>query len=89
MTVKTFDFAYGHGRKQFSIDDAHILKEVRTEEFPPMTDVKQGILDAIYTRSAVSPSTKSSSPGIPSPLSATTPPALPTALTSCRFWSTN
>ena len=48
MTVKTFDFAYGHGRKQFSIDDAHILKEVRTEEFPPMTDVKQGILDAIY-----------------------------------------
>ena len=45
MTVKTFDFAYGHGRKQFSIDDAHILKEVRTEEFPPMTDVKQGILD--------------------------------------------
>ena len=48
MTIKQFDFAYGRGRKQFAIDDALILKEVRTEQFPVMQNIKQGVLDAIY-----------------------------------------
>ena len=46
--MKTYDFAYGRGRKEFSIDESLVIKEVRTEEFTPMSDVKQGVLDAIY-----------------------------------------
>lgn len=46
--MKTYDFAYGRGRKEFSIDESLVIKEVRTEEFTPMSDIKQGVLDAIY-----------------------------------------
>ena len=46
--VKTYDFAYGHGRKTFDYYENHVIKEVRTEEFPVMEDVKAGVLDAIY-----------------------------------------
>ena len=46
--MKTYDFAYGRGRKEFSIDESLVIKEVRTEEFTPMSDVKQGVLDDIY-----------------------------------------
>ena len=48
--MKTYDFAYGRGRKEFSIDESLVIKEVRTEEFTPMSDVKQGVLDAIYMK---------------------------------------
>lgn len=48
MTIRTYDFAYGRGRKTFEIDDELILKEVRTETFPPMTDIPQGVLDAVH-----------------------------------------
>lgn len=47
MAMKEFDFAYGRGRAKFSIDDATIIKEVRTNTFTPMTDIKGGVLDAI------------------------------------------
>ena len=46
--MKTYNFAYGRGRKEFSIDESLVIKEVRTEEFTPMSDIKQGVLDAIY-----------------------------------------
>ena len=46
--MKTYDFAYGHGRKTFDYDENLVIKEVRTEEFPVMEDVKAGVLDAIY-----------------------------------------
>ena len=48
LKMKTYDFAYGRGRKEFSIDESLVIKEVRTEEFTPMSDIKQGVLDAIY-----------------------------------------
>ena len=47
MAMKEYDFAYGRGRKTFTIDDARVLKEVRTEEFPVMENVKEGVLEAI------------------------------------------
>ena len=47
MSLKQYDFAYGRGRKTFSLDDSQVIATVRTEEFPVMTDVKAGVLDAV------------------------------------------
>ena len=47
MAIRSYDFAYGRGRKQFSLDDSLVLKEIRTEDFAPMTDIKGGVLEAI------------------------------------------
>jgi len=47
MALKHFSFAYGRGRKEFDLDDANIIKEVRTASFEPMKDIRQGILDAV------------------------------------------
>ena len=42
MAIRSYDFAYGRGRKQFSLDDSLVLKEIRTEDFARMTDIKGG-----------------------------------------------
>lgn len=47
MSLKQYDFAYGRGRKTFSLDDSDVIATVRTEEFPVMADVKAGVLDAV------------------------------------------
>ena len=47
MASKQFTFAYGHGTKTFDYEENDILKVVRTEDFPPMQNIEQGILDAI------------------------------------------
>ena len=47
MSLKQYNFAYGHGRKTFSLDDSDVIATVRTEEFPVMADVKAGVLDAV------------------------------------------
>ena len=43
MAIRSYDFAYGRGRKQFSLDDSLVLKEIRTEDFAPMTDIRNPI----------------------------------------------
>ena len=48
MSIRTFDFAYGRSRKTFELDDELILKEVRTETFPVMENVAEGVLEAIH-----------------------------------------
>ncbi len=47
MSLQTYDFAYGHGRMDFSFDDADIIKTVRTNAFPVMQNVEEHILEAI------------------------------------------
>ena len=47
MSLTSYEFAYGRTTKTFAIDDADVIKEVRTEEFPVMTDIKAGVLEAI------------------------------------------
>ncbi|MFU0842671.1 MAG: Lar-N domain-containing protein [Burkholderia sp.] len=47
MAMKEYDFAYGRGRKKFSIDEDLVIKEVRTADYPVMKDIKGGVLDAI------------------------------------------
>lgn len=48
MTLREYDYAYGHGRKKFMLDDARVIKEVRTAEFKPLDNVKASVLEAIY-----------------------------------------
>ena len=84
MAMKTYDFAYGRGRKTFTVEEDRVLKVVRTEEFPPMEDIRGGVLEAIRHPIGARRSKRSSSPATPSPSSATTRPASPTASTSCR-----
>ena len=43
MAMKTYDFAYGRGRKTFTVEEDRVLKVVRTEEFPPMEDIRISI----------------------------------------------
>ena len=48
MAMKTYDFAYGRGRKNFTVEEDRVLKVVRTEEFPPMEDIRGGVLEATH-----------------------------------------
>lgn len=63
MPLKTFDFAYGRGRKQFAIDTARIIKEVRTEPAEVMQDVPAGVLQAIRNPIGCEPLEKIVKPG--------------------------
>ena len=63
MAVKAYEYAYGRGTKTFELDDARVLKEVVTQEFPPMQDIKQGVLDAIYNPIGLEPIDKIIKPG--------------------------
>lgn len=51
MALKQFTFAYGHGTKTFDYEENDILKVVRTEDFPPMQNIKQGFWMRFPTRS--------------------------------------
>lgn len=46
--MKTFEFAYGQGKKTFSLEEERIIKEVRTEPFDPIKDLKAAIHDVLY-----------------------------------------
>lgn len=48
MTLKTYQYAYGRGTIDFTLDDEHVMKEIRTAAFEPMTDIKGGVLEAIH-----------------------------------------
>lgn len=48
MAVKTYAYHYGRGQKEFSLDSARVLKEVKTAEFKPLQEIKAAVLDAIY-----------------------------------------
>lgn len=45
--MKTYEYAYGRGTKQFTIDESLVLKEVKTAKFEPLKDIKASILEAI------------------------------------------
>ena len=47
MAVRQYDFAYGRGRMKFSLEEDDVAMEVRTEAFPPMKDIKAGVLEAV------------------------------------------
>lgn len=47
MTLQTYDFAYGRGRKSFQYDDADVIGVVKTEPYPVMKNVEDEILEAV------------------------------------------
>ncbi len=61
--MKTYEFAYGHSSKKFNLDEELVIKEVRTQPFPVMTDIKSGVLEAIYNPIGCEPIDKIIKPG--------------------------
>lgn len=48
MALAKFSYKYGHGYKDFSLDDAKILSEIKMPEMQPIGDLRAAILDSIY-----------------------------------------
>lgn len=63
MALKKYEFAYGRTTKTFEIEESDVIKEVVTQQFPVMQDVKQGVLDAIYNPIGLDPIDKIIKPG--------------------------
>lgn len=48
MTRADYSYKYGHGYKDFSLEQEKIMAEIKVAEMAPLTDLKQAVLDAIY-----------------------------------------
>lgn len=64
MTTVEYKYKYGHGYKTFKLEQEHVLDEVKIAEFPPLTDLKAAVLDAIYHPIASEPLDKLVRPGM-------------------------
>lgn len=48
MTRADYSYKYGHGYKDFSLEQEKVMAEIKVAEMMPLTDLKQAVLDAIY-----------------------------------------
>lgn len=48
MTRADYSYKYGHGYKNFSLEQEKVMAEIKVAEMEPLTDLKQAVLDAIY-----------------------------------------
>lgn len=48
MTRADYSYKYGHGYKDFSLEQEKVMAEIKVAEMVPLTDLKQAVLDAIY-----------------------------------------
>lgn len=48
MTRADYSYKYGHGYKNFSLEQEKVMAEIKVAEMAPLTDLKQAVLDAIY-----------------------------------------
>ena len=48
MTRVDYSYKYGHGYKNFSLEQEKIMAEIKVAEMTPLTNLKQVVLDAIY-----------------------------------------
>lgn len=48
MTTVEYKYKYGHGYKHFSLEQEHVLDEIKIAEFPPLQDLRGAMLDALY-----------------------------------------
>ena len=48
MTRADYSYKYGHGYKDFSLEQEKVMAEIKVAEMEPLTDLKQAVLDAIY-----------------------------------------
>ncbi len=61
--MKTFEFDYGKGKKQFQIEEERILAELKTANFPPIKDLKTAVHDALYNPIGLPPIDQIVKPG--------------------------
>lgn len=48
MTRADYSYKYGHGYKNFSLEQEKVMAEIKVAQMEPLTDLKQAVLDAIY-----------------------------------------
>lgn len=48
MTRADYSYKYGHGYKDFSLEQEKVMAEIKVAEMAPLTDLKQAVLDATY-----------------------------------------
>lgn len=48
MTRADYSYKYGHGYKDFSLEQEKVMAEIKVAQMVPLTDLKQVVLDAIY-----------------------------------------
>ena len=48
MTLANYSYKYGHGYKDFSLEQDRVIAEIKVAEMPPVENLKAAILDAIY-----------------------------------------
>lgn len=61
--MREYTFHYGHGTKNFKLDESRVIKEITMPETPVMEDVEKGVLDAIYHPIGCEPIDKIIKPG--------------------------
>ncbi len=48
MTRADYSYKYGHGYKDFSLEQEKVMAEIKVAELMPLTDLKQAVVNAIY-----------------------------------------
>lgn len=48
MTEVKYSYKYGHGYKDFSLEQEHVIGEIKVAELPPLENLKASVLDALY-----------------------------------------
>ncbi len=48
MTKADYSYKYGHGYKDFSLEQEKVMAEIKVAEMTPLTDLRQAVLDAVY-----------------------------------------
>ena len=83
-----YKYKYGHGYKEFSLPEEHVLGELKMKQMPPLENLKAAVLDALYHPIASAPINELVQPGMKLPLSVTIQLVLPTRIPLCPFWLT-
>ncbi len=63
MTQVNYSYKYGHGYKNFTLEQEHVASEIKMPEMPPLTDLRQAVLDAVYHPIASKPLNELLQPG--------------------------
>ncbi|EJW98631.1 hypothetical protein EVA_13262, partial [gut metagenome] len=63
MTEVKYSYKYGHGYKDFSLEQEHVIGEIKVAELPPLENLKASVLDALYHPIASAPINELVKPG--------------------------
>ena len=59
-----YKYKYGHGYKEFSLPEEHVLGELKMKQMPPLENLKAAVLDALYHPIASAPIDELVQPGM-------------------------